>query len=564
VNIDQSATLSTTLGTQRPRTTPDASLIWKAFELSRDDRPQLFCCEDGGYTSLTWDQWRSAAEEVAAGLRRRGIGPGARLAAVLTNTSDVCAAIIGSWLAGAVVLSFPTMRRGMSAAEYLQQLRRLCESTGAQALLLEDRFLAQFSAHELRTPVHGFASLRASGKREHAPVGNDDVAFVQYSSGSTSEPKGCVLTLGAISAQERMLTSRLQIDGESRGVSWLPLSHDMGLFGCLLLSWTSGMRLMLGSPERFLRQPHTWMDDCVDFAATITVTPNFGLALAARRARVRPPRGPIPMRSVVLGGERIEWRTLTDADDVLGPFGVTMQTLTPAYGLAQATLAVSMKRFGEKPKALAIDGERSYNEDLRLLDTTDARARMAVSCGPSMPNVSLRTTAGSGLGKLCVRSAALACGYLDDLPASAERFTPDGELLTEDLGFIHCEELYVLGRTDDIIPVAGRNLHARDVEVAVEQCAGIRPGCAVLIDGLGDDRSQLALIAETSAGKHDLAALADAAATAAFRAGGARVSECIFITAGTLPKTPSGKIQRLRARGLLGSTSAAILERVAL
>jgi fatty-acyl-CoA synthase len=541
-----------------------ANLIWEVFEHSRDDRPQLFCWEDGSYAQVTWDTWRDSAEQMAVGLRKRSIEPGARVAAVLTNTFDVCSAVIGLWLAGAVVLSFPTMRRGMNAQEYLEQLRGLCRSSGAQALLLEDRFLTLLSDEELEVPVHSFASLRESGKLRASPLAGRDLAFVQYSSGSTSEPKGCLLSLSAISEQERMLMSRLQADGESRGVSWLPLSHDMGLFGCLLLSWVSGMRLVMGSPERFLRKPHTWMDDCVDFSATITVTPNFGLALASRRARERPPKGTIPMRSVVLGGERIEWRTLTEADEVLGPFGVTLDTLTPAYGLAEATLAVSMKRLGETPHAVGIDGERSYNEDLRFLEVHDERAKRIVSCGEPMPNVSVRTANVDGLGKICVRSTALASGYLDEPLASAERFTDEGELITDDLGFTLAGELYVIGRTDDVIPIGGRNLHARDVEVAVEQCPGIRPGCSSLIDLNDGESSRLVLLAETSAGEHDLASLADTIASSAFHAGGARVAECIFLKPGTLPKTPSGKIQRFRARNLVGGQGSAVLERIGL
>jgi fatty-acyl-CoA synthase len=389
-------------------------------------------------------------------------------------------------------------------------------------------------------------------------------AFVQYSSGSTSDPKGCVLTMGAIGAQERMLARRLEVDGDSRGVMWLPLSHDMGLFGCVMLSWSYGMRLTLGTPERFLRKPHTWMEDCVDFGATISVSPNFGLGLAARRARTRPPNGRFPLRTLVLGGERIEWSTLAEAVEVLGPHGVEMHSLTPAYGLAEATLAVTMKRMGERPTAVHVDADAAYRGELIVRPDEGDGTLAMVSCGPPMDGVSVQTRGDSGLGRICIRSEALASRYLDAPGETRRRFRRDGELVTEDIGFMLDGELYVLGRTDDAIPIGGRNVFARDVELALGDC-GARQGCATLVDLPDGDTLRLVLMAEPPPDAEDLGALADAMAKAAFDSAGVRADECVLLQPGSLPKTPSGKIQRFRCRALLnGEGDGAVLERVAL
>ena len=154
------------------------------------------------------------------------------------------------------------------------------------------------------TRIASFESLIDSGTIEPELPGEDEVIFIQYSSGSTSDPKGCLLTARAIQAQLDLLADGLSVDPSvDQGVMWLPLSHDMGLFGCLLLSFAKGMRLVVSTPERFLKSPATWLADCAEVQATITAVPNFALELAARAGRVSPPRR-FPMRKCVIGGER--------------------------------------------------------------------------------------------------------------------------------------------------------------------------------------------------------------------------------------------------------------------
>lgn len=544
---------------------PARNLVWDAFGQPGDALTRIRCHQEGAYRSWTWDQWRASTERCAAGLRELGVRPGTRVACVLTNSLEVSSTIFGIWLAGGVVVSLPTMQRGMRPPEYVDQLRRLCTDVGTPFLLLEQRFIELLEYDDLGLPVHGYESLPRDAHVEVEPPADDELAFVQFSSGSTSDPKGVMLTMGAISEQERLLWDRLEVDADSRGVMWLPLSHDMGLFGCLMLSWVSGMRLTMSSGDRFLRRPQTWFDDCAEAQATITVAPNFGLALATRRARSAAPQGSCPLRTVVLGGERVEWDTLVEADEVLGPAGATLRTLTPAYGLAEATLAVTLKELDELPHAVAIDTERAYAGELSLSRPGAPGARSFVACGPPAADVSLRIEGPGDVGRICVRSPALAEGYLGHPDATERRFA-DGELITEDLGFLHEGELYVLGRTDDVIPLGGRNLHARDVELAVEACDVVRRGCSALLEVAPEgDEPRLVLVAEIVSGDVDLDALAGELARIAHRAGGIRVRECVFLKPGELPKTPSGKVQRYRCRAIAAQPDApAIRQRVPL
>jgi acyl-CoA synthetase (AMP-forming)/AMP-acid ligase II len=536
--------------------------VWGALDRPDDGRPHLHCWDVARYRPVGWDEWRRGSERSAAGLQALGVRPGDRVAAVLTNTADVCNAILGAWLAGATLMSLPTPRRGMPPDQYVEQLQDICARTeDVRVLLLEDRFTGLLDSTSFGTPVASFASLDRDLKPTLHPLSDEDPAFVQFSSGSTGHPKGILLSMAAIGRQELMLADRLQVDGTSQGLMWLPLSHDMGLFGCLMLSWVAGMRLAIGPPERFLQRPQTWFDDAADFGATITVSPNFGLALATRRAATTPPKGSFPLRSLVLGGERIEPSTIEAAHETLGPFGVTRETLTPAYGLAEGTLAVTMKNYGEEPGSVWIDRERAYHGELCLLDEADEGAVRTVSCGPPMRGVSVRAEGGD-LGRIRVRSDSLAGGYLDAPEATAEAFV-DGEFRTGDLGFLHGGELIVLGRTDDVLVISGRNVHARDVEGEIERHGGIRPGCSALIDCGEAGRSRVVLVAEPTGTDPALDRLADDVAELAFRAAGLRVSECVFVRPGNLPKTPSGKIQRFLCRQLIeADDSEAMLERV--
>jgi fatty-acyl-CoA synthase len=247
---------------------------------------------------------------------------------------------------------------------------------------------------------------------------------------------------------------------------------------------------------------------------------------------------------------------LVGAQEVLGPYGVTGATLTPAYGLAEGTLSVTMKPHLESPRSVWIDREAAYNGELSLRDAHADGSTAIVSCGPPMPGVEIDIERGA-LGRIRLRSVSLADGYFNDPQVTAERFVA-GTFQTEDLGFIHNGELCVLGRTDDVIVFAGRNVYARDIEHD-----GVRTGCSAIVDGRTAGQPHMVLVAEPSQPTADLQKVAADATAIAFRAGGLHLSECVFVRPGQLPKTPSGKVQRFRCRALLADNGAAVLDRVA-
>jgi fatty-acyl-CoA synthase len=505
------------------------------------------------YDSTPWADVVRDAERMTAGLRRAGVGPGTRVATILTNTGASVRGILATWLAGGCLASFPLPARGLSPEEYATQLRTLCSHLEPAAMFLDEAIVGLLP-EDLRAAVNArsWESVAGSGAVEPSPPGADDVAFVQFSSGSTSLPKGSMLTPRAISAQLGIIGGML---GLERSVdvcaSWLPLSHDMGIFGCLLAPWVHDMDLWLSTPERFTVAPGSWLGDAAEVGATRTCGTNTALALAARRLRNRGLSAPLRLRTVILGAERIEWPTLTTALAALEGSGLTAEALMPAYGLAEATLAVTATPQPEAPRFLTVDGVALADAELREVAEDDPVATRIVSSGVPCAGVEV-STEDTRVSEITVRSASLATGYLGDPARTADRFV-DGGFRTGDLGFVRDGYLYPVGRLDDILSIGGRKVYAREIEAAVDDLDGIRRGCSALVSTHDGRQQRLTLLVEARSAGIDLVALADRAAELAMSKAGVVIDRFLVLPKGTVPKTPSGKIQRYRCRELLAA-----------
>ncbi|UNZ19543.1 AMP-binding protein [Streptomyces sp. 891-h] len=527
--------------------------------------------------------WRDVARDslaMAAALRRRGVRPGTRVAAILTNTPDTVRGLLAVWLAGGAVASLPLPTRGQSTEEYGRQLTALAARLDP-VLLLADDWIAPLLPAELsgHLPVCGWSSLRGTGAGagagtaagiEPSPPGDDELAFIQYSSGSTSTPKGCALTTRSIEEQLRII---LHLTGGRPGAdtvaSWLPLSHDMGMFGCLLYSWAYDFDFVLSTPERFGMAPRTWFRDMSEYEVTMTAGTSTAVYLAARaQGNGRLPRE-LRLRAAVIGAERVEWDTLAAATEKFRPFGLSDTAFQPAYGMAEATLAVTGKPWDQRPKALTVDGSALVEGEVRQVEPGHPLATRLVSNGVPLPGVRVTTDAPAssspGVAEIRVSSPSLAEGYYADPRRTADRFE-NGRLRTGDLGFLRDGELYVMGRADDMLSVGGRKVYASEIESAVDSLKNVRKGCAAVIDAGGGSGSgngasapspsRLVLMLEPQGNPRDFRPIADAAASLAMDKAGVALAECLFLPRGVLPKTPSGKIQRFRCRALLDSADS--------
>ena len=523
------------------------SELWA--ELFSGEGPMLYAMTDDGVEGLPAGEMIGRGERAAAGLARRGVEPGTRVACIITNSPQACASVTGIWLAGGVVVSVPIIARATTVPEYQDQLRRICEHTGAPLLLVEARFAPFLEGLGVDVVTH--EELPADRALALDPPGEDDIAFVQYSSGSTREPRGCALTTSTIAAQLDLLSEALALDPErDRGLAWLPLSHDMGFFGAYLNFWRANVDGMITAPERFLGAPRTWLDDCAEFGATLTVTPALGLGMAARAARGAPPAGGLGLRACIVGGDLVHPHTLDTVDEVLGPLGLGRDRVVPAYGLAEATLAVTMSALGEQPHLAPAPGAQESQPPF-------------VSAGRPLRGVELRIEGDEGVGEILVRSPSLASGYFEDEAATAEAFA-GGELRTGDLGFLSDGELYVVGRADDVIKVGARKVWATEVEAALAQEPAVRAGNCALVLVPDSTGQRLVVLAEPADESGALETAARRVGRRALEAGGIGIGECVFLARGSLPKTPSGKVQRYRCRQLAREGGDAVIGRVAL
>jgi fatty-acyl-CoA synthase len=531
--------------------------LWSA--LTAEDRPtptrSLHCWVGDRFEQHLWRDVIADAEQMTAGLRRAGARDGAVVATVLTNTPHVVRGLLGAWLSGAVVASLPLPARGMDASEYEKQILGLCDRIDPALLAVDSEMLALIPEPvRERLSVHSWESFAGTGKAPFAPAAEDQPAFIQYSSGSTSTPKGCVLTPRAIADQVELIVDMMSATpGVDAGASWLPLSHDMGLCS-LLTGWANDSDFAMSTPQRFLFAPQTWFGDVAEFGASITVGTNTALHLATRPYRSRPLPGRLDRVGVcIIGAERVNWDTLMAAAEVFGPHGFRREALMPAYGMAEATLAVAATPVDEAPRRLAVDVAALADHEVREVDPDAPEATSIVSCGPPIRGVRLGGMESDRLNEIRVSSPSLACGYFRDPELTRERFV-DGEFVTGDLGFLRDGSLYPVGRTDDLISYNGRNVYAREIEVAVDALQGVRTGCSTIVDGTDGRVQQLILLAELKDGTNGhYREVAGEAASLALRRAGVRLDRCVFLPKGALPKTPTGKIQRHRCREMFDS-----------
>lgn len=542
------------------------SELWERLTtVAAGSRGSLHCHTGRRYETSSWGQVAQRAELMTAGLRGAGVEPGARVAAILTNGPAVVPGMLAVWLAGGSLASLPVRARGMEAAEYARQLRAICERLEPELMLVEERtagLLPEGLAAAL--PIRTWESFEGSGRAASCPPGEEEVAFIQYSSGSTSRPKGCLLTTGAIAAQIDMAWDMIEGEPEREAaVSWLPLSHDMGMFGCLLTAWGHGCDLYLSAPERFILSPRSWFEDLAETGATITAGTNTALHIGARAHAGERLPARLRLKACIIGAERVQWETLRLAVETLGPWGLGEESLMPAYGLAEATLAVTATPLAEAPRSLVLDAVALASGELVQVAPEHPQATRLVSAGQPCCGVVLPALAADRLDEIRVSSPSLACGYHAEAEATRERFR-DGELLTGDLGFMAGGQLYPVGRLDDLISVGGRNVYTREVESAVEALQGVRRGCSTIVEQRSGGGARLTLCLEPQETVTDFGALARRAARVAMAKAAVPLDECVFLPRDSLPKTPSGKIQRHRTRQLLDASDLAPLARVSL
>lgn len=505
------------------------------------------------------DLWKASGRACAWW---RGVAsPGETIAMVLDSGFDSLAMLIGAWRAGLTVASLPYPARAMSELAYRNQIMKMCSACQARLLVVERRFLELTG--DLEVPCLALDGYLSSTVIP-APNEDCDGNFIQFTSGSTSEPRGVVLESKALASQVEILLDALELDQQENALVWVPLSHDMGLMSVIAslcaggANWGIRGSLTIASPETFLVDPVFWLKTISDIRGTLTMVPPFALDVVSRMLKRKSYQFDLSSLShLVIGGEPIRADTLRKFEEAGSQYGLDPHALTPAYGLAEASLVVSilgkMEHWSstmETSDASTVQEGPSVNEP-----NTQTTLGEVVSCGKVAPCVNVRISRSENhsvgeLGTIEIKSPSLFKGYVGGKDSST--ISEDGWFTTSDIGWISEDrQLYVVGRNDDMFFLSGRNLFAGDMERLASSHPYVRKGNCVVVPR---PETGYILVCEPSSEDLDQAALKRASKELKVMLAqnyNASPQQVLFIARGSLPKTPSGKIKRNHLSELL-------------
>ena len=539
---------------------------------------------DGAATELTFAALRARAQGVAAALQQRLV-PGDRALLLYEGGVDFVTAFLGCLYAGVVAVpAYPPDPRRIHRT--LPRLRAIASDARAGLVLTSTDLLDAAGpicaqAEELRDLIwlgSGAIEHGAARPRLHEALASD-LAFLQYTSGSTADPKGVMITRDNLAWACSDLCARLSYDDACHQVSWFPAFHDAGLVWGLLTPIVAGIPVTFMLPTAFLQRPARWLEAITRFAGTHTAAPNFGFDLVAARIGSDVRRLDLSsLRFIANGAEPIRASTLETFTRTFGPAGLRAEVMRTVYGMAEATLQVTLSRPGA-PVSLRVSARALEHHRIEPTDA-GADARVLVGSGPAGPAPSVAIVdAGSArrlgedqVGEIWIRGRGIGRGYWGRPEATAEAFGRriDGEggapwLGTGDLGFTFRGELFVVGRIKDVLIVRGRNIHAQDLELCAERThAAVRAGsvaaCSLEIDG----EERVALVAEVDParlGGDSPDELIRTLRLAIAEELDVAVHDLALIQPRTIFKTSSGKLQRRRTHAALDAGELPILAR---
>ncbi len=536
--------------------------------------------------SLDFGELDARARAVAARLRAEG-GEGERALLLYPPGLELIVAFVGCLYAGvAAVPAYPPRPRRDQP-----RLRSILADCAPRWVLTTAEIAAWAGAPGALPEIAGVSWLATdtlpmepAGGWSAPPPAPESVAFLQYTSGSTADPKGVVVTHGNLAHNEELIRQAFGQSEESVVVGWLPMYHDMGLIGTVLQPLYTGARAVLMAPLAFLQKPRRWLEAIDRYRATTSGGPSFAYDLCVRKIGEAERRG-LDLSSWQVafnGAEPVRAETLERFTRAFAPCGFRREAFHPCYGLAEATLFVTGGRPGEPPAVRRVEAAALAGHAVREVAAGDPAGRDLVSCGRPWGGQTVRIVdpetgrlaPPDGVGEIWIAGPSVAAGYWGRPAAAAAAFAArlaeSGEgpfLRTGDLGFLAGSELFVTGRLKDLIILRGRNVYPQDVELTAERShPGLRPGCGAAFAVERDAEERLVVVQEVErgnpavAGEAGLAAAAAAIRRAVAEEHEAAVEDVVFLRSGTLPKTSSGKVRRqaCRAGYLAGS-----LERVA-
>ncbi len=522
--------------------------------------------EDGDVT-LTWKQLHEDELSMAASLQQKGINPGDHIALLGPTTRNLVTAIQAVWLAGASVSMLPIPMRFSSVEEFANQTRTLMRHGDIRMLLLDPNLAAYQEPQEGDPPIVLLNELEpGSGKptaEDYQPVADDPerLAVLQFTSGSTADPKGVMLPHNILSNNVNGMIEAARIVKDDIFVSWLPLYHDMGLIGLLTVPMAIGCSLVLAAPQDFLSRPADWMRWLNNYRGTVTSGPNFSWVLATRALRRMIDTGEMldlsPVRIALNGAEPVDPDVVEALIEASGPHKFKPEAIFCAFGMAELSLGGTFPPPLRGVVVDAVDREALETERIaRPSDPQDKGTRRFPLLGNPIPGLQMRirdveTGELRGIrevGELEIKGTSVMSGYYKR-PDLNETLLKDGWLKTGDLAYFvpgpdsGPPELIICGRMKDVIIIAGRNIFPEDIERAVGSVEGVRAGNVIAFGVEGSKRKEsIVVVAETRA--HEPDEVRKAIRQQVIGLVGYPPRDIVLVQPGTLPKTSSGKLQR--------------------
>jgi len=548
------------------------TLVEAVDALDRDDQGLTFA-EEGEEKFLSFASLNQRSRELGEKLAGLGFAKGDRVVMVVASQHEFIQLFLAAARAGAVpVPLYPPFILSQVDA-YLAGLDRVLQLTGARALITSAPIMPLLERLESDVRRLTFEDVEGAEEAGELPaVGPDDLAFLQFTSGSTAAPKGVMVPHRTLLENATAIGAHLGISPErDRGVSWLPLYHDFGLIGFTITPMLRQTSIWYLAPLDFARDPTAWPELIHRVGGTAGSAPNFGYELLARRASDEQlERWDLSSwRIAACGAEAIRPQTLERFATKFEPAGFSRRAFLPCYGLAEATLAISLWPVAEEPRTVAVEAAALRDRGAVVPIADDPDAIELMSCGPPLPGheVAILDPDGGRLpelreGEIAFRGPSVTDGYFEDAAATAASFDPEGWLRTGDLGFLRDGEVYPTSRKKDLIIVAGRNYHPHDVEWCAGEESGVRGGGAIAFAVGGEMGDVAVLVVEARPGV-DVEDLRRRLAVRVRARLGLVLKEVVVVDRGELPKTSSGKPRRAELRRRYEDGELAAVDEVA-
>ena len=539
-----------------PQTLPD--ILARASETC-GNRGLIFVDEDE--QRFTWEEIEAQAQRVAAGFQARDGEPGDRVTIVCQGLRPLVTSFFGAVLAGLHPSILPTPISRHRLQGYLQHVVSIVRVAEPKFVVVDEEvelvgkpLVKEANLENKALVIRHDELIDSSGRFDLHEAAPDEIAVIQFTSGSTSSPRGVVLPHRCVAANVQAIVERLEVAPHDVGGGWLPMYHDMGLIGNLLGAAARSIDLVLTTPFNFLRRPRRWLDVMERHNVSITAGPNVSYRQLLERGDI-PGRDLGKWRVAIIGAEPVDPELLTAFTEAVEPAGVPKTGFMPAYGLAEVGLMATGVRAQEEYEIVEVDRLALEGEGVARPVNEASNCARIVSCGAPVRETSVRIVDDHGelvpdscIGEISIAGSSVMREYFNDPVATAD--TLHGEwLMTGDLGYMKDQQLFVTGRKKELIIFGGRNYYPQDIERVVHGLELVRPGSVVAFGTKNGHDEGIDIVAapRDPQNSESIGARVRAVVSESLNL---PVLDVVLLESGRIPRTTSGKLCRGRCRDL--------------